>query len=349
MKWIRKKTELRGLIGIIIMVLGVLFILGTLGVLFLCFKKWVPGGILTGISIIFTVFVIKGLEKVPEEQRWIIEVFGKYSRTLQPGLSWVCPRVEKVRTSVSIWEQRYPLFEKGIKIDFLDGSATPKDAFVFVQCDEEDDPLAAKKMVYEIKDIQEATTVLMEDVLRSYLATKTVKDAMQEGKAGDFLKEMKKEDRDKISEELKKWGLVLKRITVGSFVLDEAIIKAREEVLKADREKDVAGRKKEIMAEETMGTLIQMIAEAQGVKPVTVRKEIRKSKELKDSILKIAEDLIHRRMAIDSKSLIDIRVSGAKGMEKTLLELIAAWQKMSLPGDKAKDKTKEEKPAKAAS
>ena len=262
-----------------------------------------------------------GLRKIPQEQRWIIEWFGKYSKTLRPGLHWIWPVIEKVRTFVSVWEQRYPLFEKEVKIDFLDGSATPKGAFVFVQCNEEKDPDAPYKMVYEVKNVEEATVSLVENTVRSYWNTKAVDQALQAGH--NIRTGMPRKDKNAMAGQLRNWGLKLCRITVDDFDLDKIIIEARE-----------AKHKKKTRAEETMGALIQMIAEAWGVEPVDVQREININPNLKEQFLKITEDLIHRRMAIDGKSFLDIRVAGAEGMEKALLDLIAVWRK--LPGKEGK-------------
>ena len=43
-------------------------------------------------------------------------------------------------------------------------------------------------------------------------------------------------------------------------------------------------------------------------------------------------------MAIEGKSFVDIRVGGAEGIEKTLLDLVAAWQRMPPGGDARRTK-----------
>lgn len=280
-----------------------------------------------------------GFKRVPQEQRWIVERFGKYSRTLGPGLRWVWPFVEKVRTFVSVWEQRYPLFEGAVKIDFLDGSAAPKNAFAYVQCkSEKEDPGAPSKMAYSVKNIREATVALIENAVRSYLNTKTVGRGLEEGRTGNLLDNMGEEDINKIRDGLGNWGLKLNRVTIGDFDLDKTIIAAREIVVKAESSLRAAQHEKERRAEETMGTLIEMLRIAEGVQPQTIKREIRRSPELKARFVQISEDLIHRRMAIDGKSFIDIRVSGAEGTEKALLDLIAVWRKTAPLEKEAKTK-----------
>lgn len=46
-------------------------------------------------------------------------------------------------------------------------------------------------------------------------------------------------------------------------------------------------------------------------------------------------DLIKRRMAIDGRSFVDIRVEGTEGIEKTLLNAIAVWRRMPEGGKEA--------------
>lgn len=83
-------------------------------------------------------------------------------------------------------------------------------------------------------------------------------------------------------------------------------------------------------ATETIGSLIYMMAEATGKSVEDIRREIDASDELKKELRVYSEDLVHRRMAIDGRSYVDIRVTGAEGLEKVLLDLIAAWKRMPM-------------------
>lgn len=322
MEWTRKKTK-----TVVASIKILLIVLVAIGVVF-CFGRWIFKifGIGLLLGIVFG-FILPRLKNIPEEQRWLVEVFGGYYRTLKSGLHWIFPFVEKVRTFISVWEQRYRLFEKPIKIDFIDGSAAPKDAFVFVQCNEKEDPDAPYKMVYEIKNIEEATIALIENAVRSYLNSKKIDEALQEGRGGyNILDKMPEDDVNGVTEKLKNWGLKLHRITIADFDLDETVVKAREGIIMAESELKAVQHQKRIIAERSIGVLIEQEAIFQGVKPSTIKRKIRKDVGKQKKYLKFGKDYDLRQQAADNKSLTHthVEVSGAGGLEKMGLNFISA-------------------------
>jgi regulator of protease activity HflC (stomatin/prohibitin superfamily) len=325
-------------------------------------------GILAGIFLIFSgIFFLGGLRSIPEEKRWVIEVFGKFYRIYGPGLVWICPIVMRAREAVSVWEQRYPLFERGtereIKIDFKNGSAVPRIAYAYVQVIGGKEWLKSKtsddekvvrenifKVVYTIKNAKEATTSLIENAARSYLNALTVEEGLEQGragynlldgmkeKAGKLKKEKKKEDKEagkkieaglkRIDESLATWGLELHRITVGDYDLDKTIIEARENVFRAERDAVAAVHVSKTRARETVGAKLAMLSEATGVPIEELQKEIADNEDLRKAVDELSTDLIKRRMAIDGGSFVDIRVEGAEGGLKDLISLLSVFGRM---------------------
>jgi len=85
-------------------------------------------------------------------------------------------------------------------------------------------------------------------------------------------------------------------------------------------------------AAETVGTVIEMMARVRGKKAKTIQKEIETDEELKKEFLKLSKDLVVRNMGIKGKAYLDIRVQGASGIERMLLNALAAWQRMPKGG-----------------
>lgn len=110
-----------------------------------------------------------------------------------------------------------------------------------------------------------------------------------------------------------------------------AIQKKKATVIEAEAESIKRGK-------ETLGALIKMIANATGLKPKEVKEKINTSPKLYQRIQKLSEDLIVRQV---TPNLLDIRTTGSKGLEKTLLNIVAALQ--SLPLKKPSQKTKKTK------
>jgi regulator of protease activity HflC (stomatin/prohibitin superfamily) len=264
----------------------------------------------------------------------LIEVFGKYSHTFKPGLNFLFPGIEKVRAAISVWEQTIPLFTSPIKIDFTDGSATPKGAEVFVKIKNPDLPYLAcdgktetgvYRAIYEIGNWREAVRALVENAIRSHLNGMTIDEGITLKGAGfDLKSKLPPEEVVRIEGDLDGWGLELLRVTITDFDLDPEIIKARGDVQVHLREAQASEFKRQEIARGTMGAFVQMIAEATGKKFEKVQEEISSDPEMKERLLKFSEDLIIRRMSIDGKSLNDVRVSGGGDLEQILLRLFTA-------------------------
>ena len=57
------------------------------------------------IAILIIVFLALTVKIVPQQHEYVIETFGKYSRTLNAGLNIIIPIVDKVRSNVNLKEQ----------------------------------------------------------------------------------------------------------------------------------------------------------------------------------------------------------------------------------------------------
>jgi len=297
--------------------------------------------VIWSIIILTTItFTLTGFTTVQQQERRIVELFGKYFTTLGPGLRWKAPSVMKIRATVSIWEQSIPLFKEPIKIDFRDGSATPKGAEVSVKIKSPDTPYkvhdsdearsGAYRAIYEVGNWKTAIKDLMENTVRSYLNSLTIDEAVTMRQAGfDLKNKFPKEELERIEDTLASWGFELKRVTVTDFDLEADLVKARGEVQKRKRERETSEEERKIRALETMGSLISMMALYTGKKEKEIQKEIQNNKELKKKFFDISTDMITRRMSIDGNALTDIRTEGGDGSFKEIaLDLITAFKKL---------------------
>jgi|GEM_PF-3231086 len=91
----------------------------------------------------------------------------------------------------------------------------------------------------------------------------------------------------------------------------------------------VASRDAEARGEETTGVLLRMMAQATGKTIQEIQEQInKKGSKLRREFLTMAQDLLHRRIAIDGNAFVDVRVQGASGLEGTLLNLLSVWRRM---------------------
>lgn len=118
-------------------------------------------------------------------------------------------------------------------------------------------------------------------------------------------------------------------------------------------EAEAAKKKMEIEAKarasETMGTVIEMLHQESGLSKKAIKQQIKDDPEAfvkkYKPILEKNWDLLNRKIAIEGKSFMDIRVEGAEGIERALLNIITAWQRIpqGKGGEKKEEKPKEEK------
>lgn len=163
-------------------------------------------------------------------------------------------------------------------------------------------------------------------MLRNWVSGKTIDTLLQLKRNRTSNSQLWEEvGRDPLINWIKgKWGIeVLKN---GIEIRDFNLPKEYQEAAAAEQKmifqtKAVAAR--------TIGAVVESMAKARGKKPEEIQVEINQSPELQKEFLATAKDLIHRQMAIDGKSFIDIRTPDAKGgAEATLLALLTAWQRM---------------------
>jgi len=100
----------------------------------------------------------------------------------------------------------------------------------------------------------------------------------------------------------------------------------QEEFLRARAAEKEADRR----AIETVGTVIQMMARIRGEGPKEIQEKIKKQPDLEKEFLALSKDLVVRKLGIEGRSYLDVHVQGAEGIEKTILNALAAWKRMPM-------------------
>jgi len=291
-------------------------------------------GCILVVAIVLLILSFRGFAS--EQERFAIERFGGFSRSVGPGPVFALPLIERIRAILNVWEIEIKLFEEPVMIDFHDGSAAPKDARAFVRVHSPDQPYDARdgisetgvyRAIYIAEDWRTMIGDRVENALRSYLNGLTIDEGITAAKAGYDLTRRKRIPRGELNGlkgDIARWGFDLNTVTVGDFDLDPELVKARGELHRAQREMEAATQVRVTRARETMGTLIQMMAEVTGRTFEQVQQEVATNDELQERLRQFAEEVVTRRMSIDGKALMDIRTSGGGDIEQVAMRLIAA-------------------------
>ena len=185
--------------------------------------------------IVLTIYL--GIKIVPQSNVFVIERFGKYSRTLNAGLSVIVPYLDKVAHKVSILEKQ--LNEFSISVITSDNVEVSLNSTVFYRVTD------ASRSVYRIKDIDSALKTAATSIVRS-AAGKLDLDGLQSSRES-----MNTEIDKKLSEAAEVWGVEVTRTEITDIEVDEDTKKAQRQQLNAERARrasvaEAEGEKKSI-------------------------------------------------------------------------------------------------------
>jgi regulator of protease activity HflC (stomatin/prohibitin superfamily) len=177
------------------------------------------------ISLLFFGFVILtiylGIKIVPQSDVFVIERFGKYSKTLHAGLSIIIPYLDKVAHKISILERQ--LKEFTISVISKDNVEVKLETTVFYRI------VDAGRSVYRIRDVQSAINTAATSIVRSAAGRLEL----------DELQSSRESMNDEISKNLQQaadiWGIEITRTEITDIIVDEQTRTSQRQQLSAER------------------------------------------------------------------------------------------------------------------
>jgi regulator of protease activity HflC (stomatin/prohibitin superfamily) len=178
-----------------------------------------------GIAVVAFViaFVIEGLRVVPQQNAWVVERLGKFHEVLQPGLNVIIPFFDRVGYRHSLKEVPFDVPEQVCITK--DNTQLAVDGIVYYQVT---DPRLAS---YGTSDYLLAITQLAQTTLRSEIGKMELDRTL--------------ESRDEINRQIvsvldqagRPWGVKVLRYEVKNLTPPEAILRAMQQQITAEREK----------------------------------------------------------------------------------------------------------------
>ena len=178
------------------------------------------------VALLTVLTVLRSIRIVPQARARNVERFGRYRKTLEPGMNFIIPFVDRVKPLIDLREQVVSFMGQPVITE--DNLVVQIDTVLFFQVT---DPKAADyEIVNYIQGIEQLTATMLRSVIGSMDLEQTLTS------------------RDKINTLLRgvlddasgKWGIRVTRVEIKAIDPPKAVRDAMEKQMRADREKRAA-------------------------------------------------------------------------------------------------------------
>jgi regulator of protease activity HflC (stomatin/prohibitin superfamily) len=185
-----------------------------------------PVGLIVVIVILVILFVVtlaKSIVIIHQAEKGLIERFGRYKETLEPGLRFIIPFMDRLSARVDMRETVLDVEPQAVITK--DNVGVTVDAVVYYYCTD------AKAVKYEVANFYIAVSKLAQTNLRNLVGDMTLDETLASRER------INSSLRTTLDEATDKWGVKVTRVEVKAIEPPKDITDAMSKQMKAEREK----------------------------------------------------------------------------------------------------------------
>ena len=214
------------------------------------------------IIVLLVLIALTSFKTVQQGTVAVTTIFGKYNRTLMPGLNFKIPIIEKVYKQISIQNRSAELGFQAVTIDQANVNFTAMLLYsVFDQKEETIKNVAFKFL--DDKNLMQALVRSIEGSVRAFVATKKQAEVLI------LRRDIVEAVKDQLDQTLESWGYHLIDLQLNDITFDEEVMRSMAKVVASNNLKAAAENEGQALlitktkAAEAEGNAIKIAASAE--------------------------------------------------------------------------------------